>query len=311
MNTDMKTFLFRVISFFLLSLLLLSFIGCQSNKQQEKDDLPDEPVFPNESEAPSDEESKSDKNDDKMSEVNGLRPDYDFGTCKKLVGNVSVVLFYMDDFESKWTNAEIAKFTQNEVEPGLAFLESEAEKYGVKTNLIIQKVYKSLQYNDEVIININETGMATADVLEMAAREAGFSNAKIMLRKLRAEYQTDEVICLTVFNKKGTAYAINPKRDAGIYLEEHCILFARDQYVTETDAVGLQSSVCAHEILHLFGAEDFYVSASRKNLAKKHYEKDIMLSANYSIQTNDIGKATAFYIGWIHEVPSVLYDKEW
>ena len=306
----MKYNLITMLSTFIFLILLLGLVACGEKKKTEPTDLTDEPSSSHDTENRNEEDTVY-ENEENLSAVNAMRSDYDFGTCKKLMGNVSVVLFYMDDFESKWTNAEIAKFTQNEVEPGLAFLEDQAEKYGIRLNLVIQKVYKSLYYNDEVIINIKEEGFATADVLEMAAREAGFSNAKIMLRKLRNEYQTDEVICLTVFNKKGTAYAINPIRDAVIYLEEHCILFARDQYVTETDAVGLQSSVCAHEILHLFGAEDFYVSASRKKLAKKHYEKDIMLSANYSIQTNNIGKATAFYIGWIHTVPDILYNEEW
>ena len=75
--------------------------------------------------------------------------------------------------------------------------------------------------------------------------------------------------------------------------------------------LGYQSSVTVHEMLHLFGAEDLYKGASRKSLAKKLYPADIMLAANYDVDTNNIGEATAFYVGWTNDVPEVIHDKNW
>jgi hypothetical protein len=132
-----------------------------------------------------------------------------------------------------------------------------------------------------------------------------------MIKALRYAYKTDEVICLTVFNKNGTGYSINPKKNVLSPLDEHCILFVRDRNLIGNAPAGSQASIVAHEILYLFGAENFYASASREQLAEKLYKSDIMLNIYYDIAKNSIGDATAFYIGWIHKVPDVLYDSRW
>ncbi|MGM9682861.1 MAG: hypothetical protein ACI3XQ_04615 [Eubacteriales bacterium] len=242
--------------------------------------------------------------------IDKLRVDYNLGTCRNLSGNVSVILFYMDDFESGWTADEITKFTNNEVKPGLAFLEREAKLYGVELNLSIKQSYSSIFYDDEVIISTKETGLATIDVLSQAAHGLHYSSDEEMIADFRSQYGT-EIVCFTIFNKNGTAYAINPHRGQTIQIEEHCIVFAYDLNSNHHDPIGSQSSIVAHELLHLFGAEDYYATTGRKTLSKKYYPADIMLSANYYIITNNIGNATAFYIGWTDIVPDVLYNDNW
>ncbi len=247
---------------------------------------------------------------DELVGVNALRVDYDLGTCRNLSGDVSVILFYMDDFESSWTDEEIIAFTEKEIKPGLSFLEKEAKKRGVELHLSIQQRYSSLFYDDDVVLSVRETGLATIDVLQQAAVCLNYRTDDEMISAFKDAYGT-EVICLTIFNKNGTAYAINPHRGATLEVVEHCIIFASDLNSTGNDPVGSQASVVAHELLHLFGAEDFYTTASRKALAKAYYSADIMLSAKYYIIANNIGDATAFYIGWTDEVPALLYDENW
>lgn len=248
---------------------------------------------------------------DKTDEINSLREDYCLGTCKSLSGSVTVIVFYIDDFESQWTDYEIDYFTQYEIEPGLDFLEQQAFQYGIQLSINIEKIYSSIYYDNDVIISIKNTGLVSIDVLKQAASEIGYSSTKAMIESFRELYQTDEVICLTVFNKNGTAYAINPKRNSGYDIDEHCIIFVRDLTSNGNDPVGSQSSVVAHETLHLFGAEDFYSNAQRKDLAKIYYPYDIMLGTAYYISNNNIGDATAFYIGWINDPPSILFDSNW
>ena len=98
-------------------------------------------------------------------------------------------------------------------------------------------------------------------------------------------------------------------RDSDVKIDEHCIVFSRDLNSAQNGPDGWQAAVIAHELLHLYGAEDFYVSSSRKILAKIYYPNDIMLSASYDIDTNTIDSATAFYIGWLDIVPNVLNKK--
>jgi len=248
------------------------------------------------------------EDDDKYDE---LRPDYNLGTCRVLKGNVSVILFYMDDFESSWTKDEMKSFTEKEIGPALSFLEKEAKSYGIELNLTIMGSYGGLFYDDEVITSVKLTGLASIDVLEQAAKSLDYVSAEAMIRSHRVQYQTDEVVCLTLFNRNGTSYAINPPRGETLMVEEHCIVFAHDLNSSGNDPVGWQISVVAHELLHLFGAEDFYASATRKALARVIYPGDLMLSAQYDIRANNIGDATAYYIGWTDIVPEILYDEDW
>jgi len=274
-------------------------------------DIPTQPSKPIDSNNSINDNNDNDKNFvEELVGINKLRVDYNLGTCRNLSGNVSVILFFMDDFESGWTADEITNFTNNEVKPGLAFLEKEAKSYGVELDLSIKQSYSSVFYDDEVILSIKETGLATIDVLSQAAHGLNYSSDEEMIADFKSQYGT-EIVCFTIFNKNGTAYAINPTRGETMQIEEHCIIFAYDLNSNRNDPIGSQSSIIAHEMLHLFGAEDFYATTNRKNLAKKYYPADIMLGANYYIITNNIGNATAFYIGWTDEVPDVLYNENW
>ncbi len=283
----------------------------QHEKQTDEEEAPTDTE-----ESPETEEASTDLEETKnpesaLSPTDRFREDYNLGTCKALSGNISVILFYMDDFESEWTKAGRDLFTKNEIKPGLTFLEQEAKKYGMELNLTVKKVYSSLYYDDEVITSVKDTGFATADVLWQAATQIHFSSTEKMINEFRSRYQTEEIVCLTIFNKDGTSYALNPKRGADIRLDEHCLVFVRDLHTEENGPAGSQAAVIAHEMLHLFGAEDLYAPSTRKSLAKIHYPGDIMLSAAYDIDTNTVDAATAFYIGWTDQVPDVLHKKGW
>lgn len=279
----MKNNLTRTISFFLIVFAVLSFVGCQI---------------------------KDGKNDD-LSQINELREDYNLGTCKNLRGDVSVVLFFMDDFESKWTQKEADKFTEEEIIPGLNFLEKQAKKYGVKLNLSVVEVHQAIFYDDELITSVRDTGLATIDVLTQAAEEIGFASTEDMIEHFRSLHQTEEVVCFALFNKNGGSYAINPKKEAPFHVDEHCIVFAKDKNATEDYPAGAQASIVAQVVLHLFGAEDLSSVTSRAMLSLTYYRDDIMLEQKYSINDNTIEEATAFYIGWTNEVPEILHDERW
>ena len=262
-------------------------------------------------------EDSDDSNDDDSSnpdsepaDINLLRPDYDLGDCRNLSGNVSVVLFYMNDFESFWNKEDITNFTNNEIIPGLEFLEKEAKSYGVDLNLEIKHIYTSVYYPDEVILSVKQTGLATINVLQEAAESLYYSTDDEMIAAFKSEYGT-EVICITIFNKNGSSYAINPPRGYSINPIEHCIIFAYDLDSDRNDPIGSQSSVVACNVLYLYGAESLHNSDGRKALAKTYYRADVMLSASYFIFFNNVGDATAFYVGWTNEVPDVLYDENW
>ena len=135
--------------------------------------------------------------------------------------------------------------------PGLEFLEKQARKRGIELEFSIEQSHSSLFYNGKVILSTKETGFATIDVLSQAAYGLNYSSDEEMITHLKSQYET-EVVCITIFNKNGTAYAINPHRGETRKVEEHCIVFAYDLNSDRNDPTGSQSSIVAHEMLHLF-----------------------------------------------------------
>ncbi len=294
----MKGITLRIISALLLLFFIFTIFGCRQGKDKGNT------VEVGTTETT--EKEEPDENEIDLSLINQLREDYNLGTCKNLSGEVSVYLFYMDDFESEWTESEAERFTRHEVEPALRFLESEAKKYGVELNFTVRRSYLGIYYDDEVITSVKDTGLASVDVLWQAAIQNNYVSTQNMIKNFRLRHKTEEVICLTIFNKSGTAYAINPKKDADMKVDEHCIIFVRDSGLTENSPKGYQASYIAHSILHLYGAENFYDDPNRKFLAEVCCPDDIMLYSSYYIIKNTIGESTAFYIGWINTVPDIL-----
>ncbi len=244
-----------------------------------------------------------------MDEINALRPDYNLNDCVNLRGNVYVYLFFLDDFESSWTEEEITAFTENEIKPGLEFLENAAQEYGVYLSFYIYETH-NLYYDDKVQTDA-DTGAVTINALKKSVTQLGYVDGEDFISGKKNLYMNTEVVCMTIFNKEGKDYAINPPRGSDYYIPEHCILFAEDFGMSNRELIGYKASVVAHEILHLFGAEDYYEPDKREILANKHYPSDIMLYCSYLVSGNTVGDATAFYVGWIDTPPDILYNENW
>ncbi len=241
--------------------------------------------------------------------VNEMRPDYDYGTLRSLKGDLVVAVFYMNDWESQWSKAEMEAYTEKEIKPALDFLKKEAASRGIPLNFEV-KTYSPLLYTGKVILDVRAGNGESIDVLDQAARSLNYTKAEQLYYNLQTAHGGKEIICLTVFNKAGTGYAINPPRGSVEYITEHCILFSKE--LSPFMVVdGGQSSVVAAMILYLYGAESLSSSASRKEIAQTVYPTDLMLIQSYFIRENSIGNATAFYIGWIDEPPAVLSYKDW
>ncbi len=240
-----------------------------------------------------------------------LRPDYDLGNCKALAGRVAVILFYMDDFESSWTREEADAFTENEIEPALAFLEEQAARYGVSLQLEIKQSHVYSYYDKTVDTNGERGNDATIDALKQAARGLDMATDFDLHYTILDLYGVDEVIYLTIFNKNGSTTALNPKRESDLTMIEHSIVFAHDQNSNHTEPVGSQASLIAFSVLFLYGAEKLYNNDFKRNYSYYLFPNDVMYDQPYSIEGCEIGDATAFYIGWLHDPPAIVVEDEW
>jgi hypothetical protein len=245
-----------------------------------------------------------------------LRPYYGLANCRDLKGNPVVVLIFIDDNESHWTKEEVLTFSEEHIMVGLDYLEKHAKKWGVQLDFDIESYSTPLsgyEIKYEGIVNQNLFfGGSTKDVLDKAAADIGCGSNWALYSYYKSKHPNDDVIFLNFLNKPGKSYTRHFISTGYLEYSEHCVIFA-DYLGSSSDMRddGSRASTVAHEILHLFGAEDYYSSASRENLANKKYPNDIMLWQYDNIQNNTIGDYTAFSVGWTDVVPDICNDYRW
>lgn len=246
-----------------------------------------------------------------------LRPWYNIGFNRQLRGTPLIYAIFMDDDESSWDAASIEAFLSYELDPAVLFLENEAKKWGVSLDLSVRSFGTALNQGYtlkyEGIVNKNlRTSPSTKDVLIKAAEDFGYSSEEELQNNVSASHGGNEIIFMCIFNKDGTCYTRNQITNGYDSLVEEVVFFRRPlntpQFFVKK---GQRVSVVTHEILHAFGAEDFYTSASREKLAEECYPNDIMLWQYENINQNKLGDCVAFSIGWTDIVPEVCYNENW
>lgn len=241
------------------------------------------------------------------------RPDYNLGSNKNLKGSPYVILIFLDDNESYWDEASYNNKWGNMIEPGLNYLEARAADWGVPLDFDVG-VYRTdgninVRYNG-IVANIDET-THSADILEQAAKSVGFTSASDMRTYLQEYSGKQEIVFMLYLNKDGRSYSVNDERDDGYDLIEYCVVFSHGtNYSYETTA-----ATVAHELLHNYGAMDYYDPygdyPNRKQLAEQYFYTDIMLRTYYDISYNTIGSYTAYSVGWSDTFPAVCDCPEW
>ena len=240
----------------------------------------------------------------------------DIGSSRTLSGNITVHCFFVDDDETCWTQSECERFLNRQIVPGLDFIKNQGESWGIQLDFKVKSYCGetedfSLKYNGTVNTNLMEGG-ATTDILEQIAANMGYSSASdFVIYDDKNDEHTDAVY-LTVIKKTGRSYTVNLYNEENSYyldddIAEHCVIFAGDGGFAFPYR---NSSTVAHEILHLFGAEDYY-GQIRLPIANEYYYYDIMTLNTYNIKRLEVGSMTAFTVGWTDEIPELCYDEIW
>lgn len=244
------------------------------------------------------------------------RTGHDIGTCRTLSEDAAIVVLCADDDISSWDASSIEDFRE-QVEWASRYLCNEASVYGVELTLPVF-VYAANDNRQIRYSGIINTGGEHLDALSSIAANWGFDDKWDMHRTLQEHLQAEQIVYI-VAHYKETSYPTYAQAVSHGYasngwnLPEYCVI----PYYGHGDC-GVS---IVHEVLHTFGAQDFYAkdfgtgtvkyNANRAALAQTLCPNDVMLCQTYDRDRVEISTFTAYTIGWLDELPYEYDCPEW
>lgn len=196
------------------------------------------------------------------------------GSCKALTGDVALTVLFMDDTGSGWTEQKMDEFT-GQLYTDIAELTNEAAQWGVELNITVNARQAVLDYNVTPSTAWSSSGHYFA--------KAGYDSYDI-LSLLQAELGTKSVPVIVAFNKAGRSYAVQDSDERNV---EICYIFD-------------DPSAIKHELLHLFGAADFYYH-DQLDFYVNEFLLNSVMSSSGGKQVDDL---TAYLVGWTDDLTS-------
>lgn len=242
---------------------------------------------------------------------------YNLGNCGTLTRNPTLVVLFVDDAESAWNDTLIQHFQNVQIAKAVDWLEQQAAKHNVPLDIQTKFYHGTLDNGGKVYYPdaiAHKPSDADYDLLETVVANMNEGTGDQFYAKLRRDNGGEDVIFLCMVNKDGLSYA-RGHADPYSSILEYAVVYARNTDVPATDTLHQKThnraSVVAHEVLHLFGAEEMYDPEGRNEIAKQKYLKDVMLWTESFIVRNEITPFTAYCIGWTDTVPAICYDPNW
>ncbi len=249
------------------------------------------------------------------------------GTADSLEGKTVCVSVYVDLRSGEWdfeNDADKMRRAENrrQLSAATKWISEKAGEYGKTAEFIFDyEQYPELYYNTQWMDTSYGWGLRNRSKGNRLWR---FINGEIDSEGLLERFGADNIIYVTYYKTE--------KNEGG------CPAFSKDCYFDpefsyETifipeyyDILEVTETVVAHEILHLFGAPDWYQSGSTPDFfgvtsefvdyMKENHPNDIMLTTFdretkkplYGDIKSDLSDITAYYIGLTDKTPREVYD---
>lgn len=232
------------------------------------------------------------------------------GSAPALDGKIYVLTCYIS--ETGWTQPEVEEYSAL-IQEAEDWLVAQAQNYGKEVTFVngTAGLETPLLFDD--IVSGNGVGDEPVDLVSKVMNKMGYKNGLEYIDWLNDTIDCDGCIVLIVANKPGRGYSMSYKDiyDSEMYFLEGTMLYTSYPSGQPGCAAGI-----AHELCHLFGADDLYAtflqSEENEARARELFPDDIMLRVSYTINSQKIDKLTAWLIGLTDEMEdwylSFLYE---
>ena len=207
-------------------------------------------------------------------------------------GTTYICHIFAGDTTSSWTAAE-REAAMNKVREAYQFLGDQARRHGFRVTFMDEtKELGTYEPGLPVYTFVNPRW--TGEVIRQATGDDAVAHSQ----SLREELRADNVLYCIHVDKPGLSY--NLAYYAGVpnqFRAERMICFSH-----YPDGRPTATATYAHEILHLFGAGDLYfpydADESRKQVAAQRFPDDVMYRVDYDLRKLNVGRFTAYRVGW-------------
>ena len=190
------------------------------------------------------------------------------GNCETLTGKICLMLVFVSDTESTWDSASRADAEQKLCQEMIKLM-NYAEGFGADLDIY---------YGEwDLYLPTDVESYTAYDWQSTFASQVGYSSFHDVQTSLEKEWQVASAPLVFVLNKEGRACAYTYSSPVG---EEFMTVYSSDY-----------STFC-HEMLHLYGAEDFYYPKTVTDAAKTYLPGSIMLDGS------TVDDVTAYIVGW-------------
>lgn len=226
------------------------------------------------------------------------------GTAKSLEGRTVIISMFVDTPSFVWTTREIKKELPV-MDSTFEYITRQAKEYDVECEFVYDFENELMSGTTTQTMNAFNLDLFHRRRIQMDTEETKefeyylddmleiWKSGAVSYDKVLKKYDADNVFMIIFFKGDGRDYAIT---------------YDGEDSEQETLISYSTSGACtmAHEILHLFGAHDFYEGAEytedTTEYLKNEYKNDIMLKVNPPGKiTKTVGAVTAYQLGWTDE----------
>ena len=198
------------------------------------------------------------------------------GPSKALAGKVGIHIFFVDDAKSSWDKHALEDFELARLKARLN-LETKAIIFGKTLN--IEYTIHSFCCNQDID---HTNGRA---LLQNILDKYSFKSVADFQKYHEKRYNLNDSCILIALNKPLRSFATSAS-SYHPHTSEFCVI-GHSGYPLHTTIM--------HEILHQFGAKDFYYPDAVQKSADRYIKKSIMLNPKYET----VDSLTAILVGWI------------
>lgn len=241
------------------------------------------------------------------------------GSVGRISDKTILVSVYLDEPNYHW-DEESMKITQKVMKIAYDFLSDTMKTdYQTEMNLLYDvNVYEDLLYRIQIEETI-PTYVTTEDERKIDVLEDEWIT-ELPVEELMEKYEADSIGFLFFVPHEGCSYSSMHFIDDGITTwDESCLLYLKDMYSPTLEYE--TPAVYAHELLHLFGAEDLYLEAEvfskdAYEEVKKIFPQDIMIKTydtidgKYIIYSDEVKQKVSPITAYLVGTPGIAYPLE-